>query len=159
MNFIGKLFKKPFEIIYSFASYTFNVKIRLNHPDAKVPQKNESGSVGFNIFSVDEIIIPIGHRKLVSTGISSEMSKDFYLKIAPISGLAIQGIDIGAGVIDNNYIGVIKVLVINNGHIPFHVKKGMKIAQIILERCSDIRIDIVDRLSEIERGYGGFGSL
>jgi dUTP pyrophosphatase len=72
--------------------------------------------------------------------------------------LAVKGIDIGAGVVDSSYRGEIKVLVINNSGSDFMIESGSKIAQLILERCSDSQIEVVDILSETERGYGGFGS-
>jgi dUTP pyrophosphatase len=72
--------------------------------------------------------------------------------------LSVVGIDIGAGVVDSSYRGNIQVLVINNGQMDYTVEKGNRIAQLILERCSDADVQVIDTLSEAERGASGFGS-
>jgi len=89
------------------------------------------------------MIIPSGH----------------YGRIAPRSGLAYKSmIDIGAGVIDSDYRGEVKVLMINSSNVEFQVTKGMRIAQLILERASTPDIIEVGSLDETERSNGGFGS-
>ena len=152
---IGKF---VFSSIYSFINKFTKFKVKLLNSDAKIPQKADSGSAGYDIFSSFKITIPPGKRQLVSTGISLEVSKYFYIRIAPCKNLSVKGIDIGAGVIDSNYRGEIKVLIINNSYEDFYIETGAKIAQLIIERCSDTRIEVVDILSETERGFGGFGS-
>jgi dUTP pyrophosphatase len=144
--------------LYSFINYNTTFKVKRLHQDAKVPQKADSGCAGYDIFSVDQIKLAPGERSLVATGISTEISKEYYLRVAPRSGLAVKGIDIGAGVVDSSYRGEIKVLVINNSGSDYLVEFGSKIAQLVLERCGDALIEVVDILSETERGYGGFGS-
>jgi len=152
------MFKILFNAIYSFINYNTTFKVKLLHPDAKVPKKADSGCAGYDIFSVDQVKLAPGDRTLISTGISTDISKEYYLRVAPRSGLAVKGLDIGAGVVDSSYRGEIKVLVINNGRSDYLVEFGSKIAQLILERCGDADIEVVDILSETERGYGGFGS-
>uniref|UniRef100_A0A6C0AYI2 dUTP diphosphatase n=1 Tax=viral metagenome TaxID=1070528 RepID=A0A6C0AYI2_9ZZZZ len=144
--------------LYSFINYNTTFKVKRLHQDAKVPQKADSGCAGYDIFSVDQIKLAPGERSLVATGISTEISKEYYLRVAPRSGLAVKGIDIGAGVVDSSYRGEIKVLVINNSGSDYLVEFGSKIAQLVLERCGDAPVQVVDILSETERGYGGFGS-
>ena len=70
----------------------------------------------------------------------------------------LMGIDIGAGVIDSSYRGEIKVLVINNSFNDFKIDIGTKIAQLILERCANPTIEIVEKLNFSGRGENGFGS-
>jgi dUTP pyrophosphatase len=152
------MFKAIFNAIYSFINYNTTFKVKLINKDAQVPKKADSGCAGYDVFSIDQVIIEPGKRQLISTGISAEVSNESYLRVAPRSGLSVKGIDIGAGVVDSSYRGEIKVLVINNSEANFMVEKGMKIAQLVLERCGDPVVKVVDILSETERGYGGFGS-
>ena len=133
-------------------------KVTQNHFDAKLPVKADSGSAGYDIFSIEHREIPQGERQLVNTGISVEIPRAFYLRCAPRSGLSCKGIDVGAGVIDSSYRGDIKVLVINNSSETFIVNRGDKIAQLIMERCANVQPVNVLKLSETERGSGSFGS-
>jgi len=149
------MFKFIFNSIYSFINYNTVFKIKLFHPDAKVPSKTDDGCAGYDIFSFDQVKLTPGERTLVSTGISADISKEYYLRIAPRMDLSLKGIDIGDGVVDSTYRGEIKVLVINNTGSDYLVEFGSKIAQLILERCGHPEVKVVDILSETERGYGG----
>jgi len=96
---------------------------------------------------------------LVSTGIALGIPEGNYGRIAPRSGLSYKnGIDIGAGVIDSDYTGEIKVLLINISNEPFEVEVGDRIAQIIIGKYLVTEIEEVEKLDESERGDAGFGS-
>jgi dUTP pyrophosphatase len=84
--------------------------------------------------------------------------RSYYMRIAPRSGLSIKGVDVGAGVIDYDYRGEIKVLLIYNGSTDFVVERHMKIAQMIPTHIAIASIEESDQLSETLRGEGGFGS-
>jgi dUTP pyrophosphatase len=137
---------------------TFSFKIKLLNINAQTPYKADDGCAGYDLFSSEEATIQPGTRSLISTGISVEIPRHYYFRVAPRSGLSVHGLDIGAGVIDSSYRGEIKVLCINNSKEPFHFERGAKIAQMILERCACARIELVNDLSETTRGSGGFGS-
>jgi len=98
----------------------------------------------------------------VSTGIALEIPGDCsYGRIAPRSGLAVKhGIQVGAGVVDADYRGEVKVLLFNHGSDTFSATAGDRIAQLIIERCKMPDVTVVtDRaLSATERGTSGFGS-
>jgi dUTP pyrophosphatase len=131
--------------------------------DAMIPIYGSKYAVGMDIFSNTNDIISAGKRKLISTGISVSWSgldeENYYLRVAPRSGLSVKNnIDIGAGVIDYDYRGIIYVCMINNGTNDFEVVKGMKIAQLILEKCNRPIIKEVSDLDNTERGNNGFGS-
>ena len=80
-------------------------------------------------------------------------------RIAPRSGLAVKhSIDTGAGVIDSDYRGQVKVLLFNHSEVDFEIKEGDRIAQLVLERIYTPEILVVDELEETIRGAGGFGS-
>jgi hypothetical protein len=79
--------------------------------------------------------------------------------IAPRSGLAWKHfIDVGAGVIDFDYRGPVGVVLYNHSDVPFEIKRGDRIAQMILERISMAGAQEVQELTETSRGEGGFGS-
>jgi dUTP pyrophosphatase len=69
-----------------------------------------------------------------------------------------HGIQVGAGVIDPDYTGEVKVLLFNHGDAVFEVKKGERVAQLVLERCETPEIEEVGTVEDTERGAGGFGS-
>uniref|UniRef100_A0A6C0BKY1 dUTP diphosphatase n=1 Tax=viral metagenome TaxID=1070528 RepID=A0A6C0BKY1_9ZZZZ len=128
-------------------------------PDAVIPARSTQGSIGYDLSSTEDIIIPAKSRLLVGTGLSMIIPSGHYGRIAPRSGLAYKSmIDIGAGVIDSDYRGEVKVLMINSSNVEFQVTKGMRIAQLILERASTPDIIEVGSLDETERSNGGFGS-
>ena len=127
--------------------------------DARVPTLGSNSAAGFDIYSIDSLEILPGSRKLVSTGISIKLPIGVYGRIAPRSGLAVKnGIHVGAGVIDQDYRGEIKVLLFNLSNEPFSIQKGDRIAQLVCEKYETPAIRVVDKLDETERGSGGFGS-
>ena len=80
-------------------------------------------------------------------------------RIAPRSGLAVKNfIDTGAGVIDADYRGPVKVLLFNHSEVDFAVKEGDRIAQLVIERIRTPEVVVVDDLEDSVRGAGGFGS-
>ncbi|XP_053213688.1 uncharacterized protein LOC128397440 [Panonychus citri] len=100
---------------------------------AILPQKGSYGAAGFDLFSAECMTIPPGQRRLVSTdiGIDFTTNLDYFGRLAARSNLAILGIDVGAGIIDSDYQGIIKVLIINNSALPFTIKLADRFAQII----------------------------
>ena len=136
-----------------------SLKIKKVYDDAELPVNVESGSIGYDLKSYDNLTIEPGTRRLVSTGLSMTFPDGYYGRIAPRSGLAWKKcVDIGAGVIDRSYRNIYMVLMINNGKEDFVVNKGDRIAQLILEKASVLPMEIVEELDETERGLGGFGS-
>ena len=133
--------------------------------NAKLPEYGSRFSAGMDLYSCNDELIYIepGQRKLIPTGLSMSWSNmNYYMRIAPRSGLSVKNsIDIGAGVIDFDYRGEIKIVLINNGNQNFVVEKHMKIAQMIPTYSIHqglIKISEAEELTETERGVGGFGS-
>jgi dUTP pyrophosphatase len=127
------------------------------------PKKGSLNSAGWDIYSNQTLKIPPGQRQLVSSGWRLQyLSNGYYLRIAPRSGLACKGIDIGAGVVDADYRGEIKVLVINNSKVDFMIDTTIRIAQIIPEKCGNLNLlvddDTTPTVLRETRGDGGFGS-
>jgi dUTP pyrophosphatase len=129
--------------------------------DALMPTRGSDGAVGYDLYSTEDAIVPCqAGRALVGTGIALVLPPGVYGRVAPRSGLAAKHcIGVGAGVIDPDYTGEVKVILFNHGENDFEVKKGDRIAQLILEKCEVPPIgEIINLVKETERGSGGFGS-
>ena len=138
---------------------SMNLEIKLDN-GAKVPQHGTENSAGFDISSYEELVLLPLTRCAIKTGIYMKIPKGYYGQIAPRSGLAFKnGIDVFAGIIDSDYRGEIKVILYNSDLIiPLNIKKGDRIAQLIILPYHNPEIKVVNELSESERGNKGFGS-
>jgi len=94
----------------------------------------------------------------VQIGLAVAVPDGSYGRIAPRSGLATRGITVDAGVIDADYRGEVKVLLVNHGKLDYEVKIGERIAQLVVERIDNQHWIEVDGLDETERAGKGFGS-
>nr|XP_033788692.1 uncharacterized protein LOC117354825 [Geotrypetes seraphini] len=128
-------------------------------PKAKLPVRVTPGSVGWDLSSIQEMKVPKGGRKVVDTGVVIALPEECYGRIAPRSGLALRhGIHIGAGVVDPDYRGTLKILVLNLGEKKYSIKEGDCIAQLICERVMipELREEVIDTVTA--RGEQGWGS-
>ena len=136
-----------------------NLRVKKLAPDAIIPTRGSAGAVGYDLYSADDVVVPPTHRTLISTGIAIVLPVGVYGRVAPRSGLAVKnGIQVGAGVVDPDYTGEVKVVLFNHGHMDFQIKKGDRIAQLILERCETPQVEEIGAVEETERGSKGFGS-
>ena len=128
--------------------------------DATLPTRGSNGSVGYDLYSSEDAFVPSqAGRTLVGTGITVVLPPGVYGRVAPRSGLAVNHcINVGAGVIDPDYTGEIKVVLFNHGVENFEINKGDRIAQLILERCETPPIEEISIVEDTDRGSGGFGS-
>ncbi len=113
-----------------------------------------------DLVSIESSRLYPGEFKLFKTGIAIELPPYYMGRIAPRSGLAYKhGITVlnADGVIDPGYRGEIGVILINHGITPYRVKKGDRIAQLIVEEYEPVEWNIVDGLGDTVRGGGGFG--
>jgi dUTP pyrophosphatase len=130
----------------------------------KLPTYATTQSAGMDLTAALEEAIEIGagERALIPTGLSIALPLGFEAQIRPRSGLAINyGVTVlnSPGTIDADYRGEIKVILINHGQEPFTVQRGMRIAQMVVERYTHVNWEVVSELTEeTERGEGGFGS-
>jgi len=139
-----------------------NIKIVDTRSAANRPRRAANGTQGLRLESrriKEEIILP-GQRKKIPTGIKIALPEGYEAQIRPRSGLAInQGITLlnSPGTIDADYRGEIALIVINLGEEPFIVKRGMRLAQMIIQKIC--RLDWVEtaELTNTSRGSGGFG--
>lgn len=130
--------------------------------NAMDPVRATELSAGLDIKSAYEVVIPPVGKALIETDIQVKIPNGCYGRLAPRSSLASRHyLDIGAGVIDSDYRGSLKVLVFNHHDQEFKVERGMKIAQLI---CEKIMIPTVEELpmnsvwDDTKRNEGGFGS-
>eukprot|EP00111_Clytia_hemisphaerica_P002873 TCONS_00008130-protein len=127
--------------------------------NATTPLRGSRNAAGFDLYSAEEKTICGRKHDMVSTDIAVAIPKGSYGRVAPRSGLAVKkGIDVGAGVVDYDYRGNIKVVLFNHLDEDFVVKKGERIAQFVIEKIFMPELVEVDTLDETERGSGGFGS-
>ncbi len=115
-------------------------------------------SCGLDLFVNQSGKIVPKDRILVSTGISIELPKGTYGHIHSRSSLALKGIDIAGGIIDSDYRGVIKIILINNGDENFNFSAGERLAQLIISKYYDAIPEKVENLNKTKRQASGFGS-
>lgn len=135
------------------------IKFKKLNLDAILPKYAYMGDAGLDVFSGETYILKPGEWHGFSTGISSEFPEGWFGRLAPKSGLALKhGVDTLAGVIDNTYRGEWIVILTNHGEKPVEIRKGDKIAQVILQRFEPVLTTEVSELSKTEREAKGFGS-
>merc|ERR1711915_576298 len=127
--------------------------------NATIPTRGSATAAGYDLYSAEDCVIPARGKGLVKTDIQIKVPHGTYGRIAPRSGLAWKNhIDIGAGVVDEDYRGNVGVVMFNHGDNEFVVKKGDRIAQLVCERIAYPELEELQSLDETERGEGGFGS-
>lgn len=135
------------------------LKVKLLTKEARMPEKGSVYSAGYDLYASQAKLIPKKCKALVKIGIAMAIPEGCYGRIAPRSGLAVKKfIDVGAGVIDSDYRGEIRVLLFNFGEEDFVIEEGDRIAQLIIERIALTKLEEVTTLDETNRGVGGFGS-
>lgn len=135
------------------------IKFVLLDKNAKLPSYSHNDDAGFDIASSESLVLKKGDYKAISTGISSEIPKGYFVSFRDRSSLAFNfGLHVLAGVIDAGYRGEWKVIVANLGKKSYKVEKGERIAQGILQPASQAKMIKSKKLAETKRGKSGFGS-
>ena len=130
-------------------------------PDAVLPAYAHPGDAGMDIRSVDDLEIAPSARALVHTGLVMVLPPGWEAQVRPRSGLALKhGVTVlnTPGTIDAGYRGEIGVILANFGDSPFAVKKGDRIAQVVIAPVTTAAIEETDVVDDTDRGGGGFGS-
>ena len=137
---------------------------RLPHGrDLALPHYATSGSAGLDLIAAveEEIELLPGQRAAIPCGIAIELPHGYEAQVRPRSGLALnQGVTVlnAPGTIDSDYRGEVKAILINHGAEPYLIKRGAKIAQMVIARHEQAEIVESEALSDSARGAGGFGS-
>ncbi|CAN3353209.1 deoxyuridine 5'-triphosphate nucleotidohydrolase [Diutina catenulata] len=140
---------------------SMTLQVHLRSENATLPTKGSALAAGYDLYASEDAVIPKHGQGLVATDISVIVPEGTYGRVAPRSGLAVKhGISTGAGVIDADYRGEVKVVLFNHKDADFAVAKGDRIAQLVLERIVNAEIVEISKeeLTETVRGEGGFGS-
>ena len=133
------------------------LEIRVEGPGA-LPEYATEGAAGADLRAAESVTLPAGGRAAVATGVSVEIPAGYVGLVWPRSGLAVRhGIDTLAGVIDSDYRGEVKVVLVNHGPEPWAVAPGDRIAQLLIQPVARARF-MRAALAPSERGAGGFGS-
>jgi len=133
--------------------------VQLMSPEAQIPKRATEGAIGYDLYTTETVTLPPATCALITTGLAIQLPEGTYGRIAPRSGLAVKHqIDTAAGVIDLDYCGEIKVVLVNNGPHNYTVTTGEQIAQLILENASLEDVVVTEFLSETARAQYGFGS-
>lgn len=126
---------------------------------AKIPARATECSAGLDLYADESItIMPHNKQEWVKTGIAIKLDPYHYGCISPRSGLASKMITVDAGIIDSDYTGPLKVLMINRGICAYRVHAGDRIAQLVIVPVARPELTIMDALPVTERGANGFGS-
>jgi dUTP pyrophosphatase len=138
------------------------IKKKDNCEDLPLPSYMSSGSSGMDLYAdvEGEVSINPGQIKLISAGIYISLPQGFEAQIRPRSGLAIKhgiGIVNSPGTIDADYRGLINIILINLGPGPYVIKRGARIAQMVIKKVTQAEFKLVDELDETVRSAGGFG--
>ena len=137
------------------------IAVTLLHPQARLPERAHPGDAGADLFSVEEVTIPVGERRAVGTGLALAIPAGWAGFVQPRSGLAFKhGIMVtnSPGLIDAGYRGEVRVSLYNSGGEAFEVKVGERIAQLVVQRVEEPVFSAAAELPETVRGEGGFGS-
>jgi dUTP pyrophosphatase len=135
------------------------LKVKKLNPEALLPVRKRHGDAGLDLYSVQEVVLRPGEFKAVPTGIAVEIPSGYFGLIKDRSGLAAKhGLHCLAGVVDSNYRGEVKVVLINLGPEAVKLEKHSRIAQLLVIPYLEASVVEVEELNETERGTNGFGS-
>ena len=130
--------------------------------DLPLPKYATQGSSGMDLCAdvEGEVAILPGEIKLISSGIYLSIPQGYEAEIRPRSGLALKhGISLvnTPGTIDSDYRGLVSLIMINHGKEPFKIKRGERIAQMVIKEVIRAEIELTDSLDDTLRSVGGFG--
>jgi len=137
---------------------------KILHPDAVHPNYNYGSDSGFDLHSVEDVVIPAFGRALVPSGLSFDIKDGFEIQVRTKSGLAInQGLMVlnSPGTVDNGYTGEVKGIIFNTNPTEVRIPKGMKFGQAVVCPVVNgawVELNQVNEINKKERGANGFGS-
>jgi dUTP pyrophosphatase len=135
------------------------VPIEVGVDGGRLPEYASAGAAGADLYASEAVTIPAGGRQAVATGLRLQIPPGHVGLVWPRSGLAVRfGIDTLAGVIDSDYRGEVRVVLVNHGQDAFAIAPGERIAQLLLQRVEPARFVPQEALGETARGPDGFGS-
>lgn len=143
-------------------SRQINLNIQRLDNDVELPRYAYPGDAGLDLRSNADLVIEPFERRLIPTGLAIAIPEGYAGFVQPRSGLALrQGLSFPntPGLIDPHYRGELKVVAINlDPHNPIRIKRGDRIAQLVIQEVPVVNLVEVKELDETDRGSGGFGS-
>ena len=141
---------------------TIAVQVLAHGEGLDLPAFATAGAAGADVRAAvtEPLMIDAGTVALVPTGLRLAIPRGFEIQVRPRSGLALRHqitIPNSPGTIDSDYRGELQVILLNHGPHPFVVRRGDRIAQLVLARAEQFRWNVVTSVEETERGDGGFG--
>ena len=143
---------------------TPSLRVPLTRLDAGLPLPSYAhpGDAGADLRTTVDVVLAPGERALVPTGIALALPEGYVGLVHPRSGLAARhGLSIvnTPGTVDAGYRGEVKVLLVNlDPHEPVELRRGDRVAQLVVQRVEHVAFEEVDALPESSRGAGGYGS-
>lgn len=135
------------------------VKVKKVHEDAIIPYKAYISDAGFDLSSVENVVVRSGQTLKIRTGLAFELPGGYEIQVRPRSGLSVKTkLRVLFGTVDSDYRGEVAVIVDNIGDEQWVIQKGDRIAQAIIQRIPLISLVEVTKLNEGSRGSNGFGS-
>ena len=125
------------------------------------PVKAHPDDAAFDLFARQEVTLPPGKLALIHTGLFLEVPAGYEAQVRPRSGLAVRhGLTVlnSPGTIDSGYRGEVGVILINTSRQEYTVRRGERIAQMVIQALPEVVLTKVETLTDTERGTGGFGS-
>ena len=140
-----------------------HVRIRRLDPDLPLPARQHESDAGYDLVArVDTTIAPAGGRAMIPTGVAVAIPEGYAGFVQPRSGLAMKhGITVlnSPGLVDAGYRDELRVILVNLDPVAeFTVRRGDRIAQLVIQRVETLEWRVVDERDDTERGRGGFGS-
>lgn len=136
-----------------------DILVILSSDNATMPTRGSDEAAGLDLYSSEDKVLPHKDQTDVETDIVVLVPKGTYGRVAPRSGLCVKNkITTGAGVVDRDYRGSLKVILVNGSDTDFQVKKGMRIAQLVCEKVAYPTPRQVGSLPPTNRQSNGFGS-
>ena len=150
------------EICINLKSVRISLKRKEGCEDIPLPKYATPGSSGMDLCAdvEGEVILLPGDIKLISSGIYLSIPEGYEAEIRPRSGLALKhGISLvnTPGTIDADYRGLLSIIMINHGKEPFRIRRGDRIAQMVIKEVIRAELDVKAELDETVRSGGGFG--
>lgn len=150
------------DILLTTQETTVTIPVRQLDTEIDLPQAQNRGDAGYDLRSAADLSIKPGERALVPTGIAIAIPIGYAGFVQPRSGLAIKngiGVLNSPGLIDSGYRDELKVILINTDkNETFEIKKGDRIAQLVIQKYESVNWNVVENLEDSDRGTGGFGS-
>lgn len=126
-----------------------------------IPAKAHSDDAAYDLRARTDMTVPVNQSTLVPTGLFIELPVNYEAQIRPRSGLALKHnitLTNSPGTIDAGYRGEVGVIMFNHGPNEFTIRRGDRIAQMVIAKLPEVELLQVENLSESQRGSGGFGS-